>query len=44
MLKVFFGLDKESILKSIEKTKKVVTIEDGVLKGGLRKCNYRKYK
>lgn len=28
-------LDKENILKSIEKTKKVVTMEDGILKGGL---------
>lgn len=29
-------LDKEAILKSIEKTKRVVTIEDGLIKGGLR--------
>lgn len=28
-------LDKETILKSIEKTKKVVTMEDGILNGGL---------
>ena len=28
-------LDKEDILKSIEKTKKVVTMEDGILNGGL---------
>lgn len=28
-------LDKENILKSIEKTKKVVTMEDGILNGGL---------
>ena len=28
-------LDKKNILKSIEKTKKVITIEDGILKGGL---------
>ena len=28
-------LDKETILKSAEKTKKVITIEDGILKGGL---------
>lgn len=28
-------LDKETILKSVQKTKKVITIEDGVLKGGL---------
>ena len=28
-------LDKETILKSISKTKNVITIEDGILKGGL---------
>jgi len=28
-------LDKDVILKSIEKTKKAVTMEDGILKGGL---------
>ena len=28
-------LDKETILESIQKTKNVVTIEDGLLKGGL---------
>lgn len=28
-------LDKECILKSVEKTKKVLTIEDGILNGGL---------
>lgn len=28
-------LDKETILKSVQKTRKVVTIEDGILKGGL---------
>lgn len=28
-------LDKETILNSIEKTRKVITIEDGILKGGL---------
>ena len=28
-------LDKESIFKSIEKTKKVITMEDGLLNGGL---------
>ena len=28
-------LDKEKILKSIEKTKKVITIEDNIVKGGL---------
>ena len=27
--------DKETLIKSVEKTKKVVTIEDGILKGGL---------
>jgi len=37
-------LDKETILKSIEKTKAVITLEDGILKGGLRKCSYRSYK
>ena len=31
-------LDKETILKSVEKTKNVVTIEDGLIEGGLRKC------
>ena len=34
-------LDKKTIIQSIEKTKKVVTIEDGILKGGLRKQCYR---
>ena len=29
-------LDKETILKSVEKTKKAVTIEDGLIEGGLR--------
>lgn len=28
-------LDEEKIIKSIEKTKKVITIEDGTIKGGL---------
>lgn len=28
-------LDKEIILKSVQKTKRVITIEDGILKGGL---------
>ena len=28
-------IDKETILKSIDKTKKIITIEDGLLKGGL---------
>ena len=36
-------LDKETILKSVAKTKKVVTIEDGSLKGGLRNRSYRSY-
>lgn len=36
--------DKETIVKSAEKTKRVITIEDGILKGGLRKCSYRVYK
>ena len=36
-------LDKKTILKSIEKTRKVITIEDGLLKGGLRKFSYRYY-
>ena len=34
-------LDKETILKSVEKTKNVVTIEDGLLEGGLRNICYR---
>lgn len=29
-------IDKETILKSIEKTKRVITIEDNLLSGGLR--------
>ena len=29
-------LDKEAILKSIEKTKNIATIEDGLIEGGLR--------
>ena len=33
-------LDKETILKSIEKTKNVATIEDGLIEGGLRKFCY----
>ena len=28
-------LDKETILKSAQKTKKIITIEDGIIKGGL---------
>lgn len=35
--------DEETILKSLSKTKKVITIEDGILKGGLRKYSYRSY-
>ena len=32
--------DEETLLKSARKTRKIVTIEDGILKGGLRKyCN-----
>ena len=34
-------LDKETILKSVEKTKKAVTIEDGLIEGGLRDSCYR---
>ena len=34
-------LDKETILKSVEKTKNVVTIEDGLIEGGLRNSCYR---
>lgn len=34
-------LDKETILKSVEKTKNVVTIEDGLIEGGLRDICYR---
>ena len=33
--------DKETLLKSASKTKNVVTIEDGIIKGGLRKCSIR---
>ena len=33
-------LDKETILQSVEKTKNVVTIEDGLIEGGLRKLYY----
>ena len=28
-------IDKETIIKSVKKTKKVITIEDNILKGGL---------
>ena len=34
-------LDKETILKSVEKTKNAVTIEDGLMEGGLRNSCYR---
>lgn len=34
-------LDKETILKSVEKTKNAVTIEDGLIEGGLRNICYR---
>lgn len=34
-------LDNETILKSAQKTKKVITIEDGILNGGLRNCSYK---
>ena len=34
-------LDKETILKSVEKTKNVVTIEDGLIEGGHRNICYR---
>lgn len=34
-------LDKETILKSVEKTKKAVTIEDGLIEGPLRNSCYR---
>ena len=34
-------LDKETILKSVEKTKNVATIEDGLIEGGLRNICYR---
>ena len=37
-------LDKETILKSIEKTKNVATIEDGLIEGGFRKFCYRSNK
>jgi len=37
-------LDKETIIESAKKTKRVITIEDGILKGGLRKYSYRIYK
>lgn len=37
-------LDKETILNSIRKTKKVITIEDGILKGGLRNSCNRSHK
>ena len=31
-------IDKETIINSIMKTKKVITIEDNIISGGLRKC------
>lgn len=34
-------LDKETILKSVEKTKNAITIEDGLIEGGLRNSCYR---
>ncbi len=34
-------IDKETILSSIIKTKNVITIEDNIIKGGLRKCSFR---
>ncbi len=37
-------LDKETILKSAEKTKNVVTIEDGLIEGGLRNLRFRSNK
>lgn len=37
-------LDKETILKSVEKTKNVVTIEDGLIEGGLRNLCFRSNK
>ena len=32
-------LDEKTILDSVEKTKNVITIEDGILNGGLRRNN-----
>ena len=37
-------LDKETILKSAGKTKNVVTIEDGLIEGGLRNLCFRSNK
>lgn len=37
-------IDKEKIISSITKTKRVITIEDNIIKGGLRKCSRRYYK
>ena len=34
-------LDKETILKSAQKTKNIITIEDGILNGGLRNSSYK---
>ncbi len=36
--------DKETLIKSATKTKRVITIEDGILEGGLRKQGNRSYK
>lgn len=36
--------DQDTLLKSVQKTKKVITIEDGILKGGLRKYSSRSNK
>ena len=32
-------IDKDVIFNSIAKTKKVITIEDNILQGGLRRCS-----
>jgi len=36
-----YKIEKETILKSVEKTKNAVTIEDGLIEGGLRNSCYR---
>ncbi len=33
--------DKVTLLQSVSKTKEIITLEDGILKGGLRKYSYR---
>ena len=33
--------DEELLLKSANKTKRIITIEDGIIKGGLRKYSNR---